>query len=78
MVVHAAVAWNSTPAVSMNQLAEATLVAPMATHTCPVLPSNVPPAGAWNFSAAVLSVSAEGTGETRVDHKIFGVSVPPP
>jgi len=71
------VAWNSTPAVSMNQLAEATLVAPIATHTCPALLLNVPPAGAWNFSAAVLSVSAEGTGETSVDHPIVGDGVPP-
>lgn len=70
-------AWNSTPAVSMNQLAEAKLVAPMATHTCPVLLSNVP-AGAWNFSEAVLRVSAEGTGETRVDHATpVGAGVPP-
>ena len=78
MVVHAAVAWNSTPAVSMNQLAEATLVAPIATHTCPALLLNVPPAGASNFSEAVVAVKAEGTGETRVDQAVVGTRVPLP
>jgi len=76
-VVHAAVAWNSTPAVSMNQLAPATLVAPMAMHTCPALLLNVPPAGAWNFSAAVVVVKAEGSGEMRVDQAVVGARVPP-
>ena len=77
MVVHAAVAWNSTPAVSMNHCAEAVLVAPMATHTWPALALKVV-AGAWNKSEAVFEVSAEGTGDTEADQAIVGACVPPP
>jgi len=71
------VAWNSTPAVSMNHCAETVLVAPMATHTWPDLALKVV-AGAWNTSEAVMAVSAEGTGDTGADQAVVGAGVPPP
>jgi len=45
----------------------------MATHTWPDLELNVI-AGAWNFSEAVVVVSAEGTGDTGADHAIVGAA----
>lgn len=68
-------AWNSAPAVSMNQLPPE-VVAPTAMHTWPDLPSNVV-AGAWNLSAAVVSASAEGTGDIALDHPTVGVAAAP-
>jgi hypothetical protein len=41
LVVHAAVAWKSTPAVSIIHCADAVEDAPMATHTWPGLELNV-------------------------------------
>jgi len=59
--LHEAVAWKSTPPVSIIHVPEAD-AAPTATHTWPALALKVA-AGAWNLSAAVEPVSVEGAGK---------------
>jgi len=71
LVVHEAVAWKSTPAVSISQLALVRLDAPMARHTWPDFPSNVV-GGAWNLSAVVVDDNA-GAGEIGEDHGCVGL-----
>ncbi len=72
-MAHVAVAWKSTPAVSIIHCADALTDAPMATHTWPDFELNVD-AGARNLSEAVVKVSAEGTGDTGADQAIVGAA----